>query len=86
MGYLFCRNCKQYYKLAEGESPDDFASCDCGAPFEYYKNPGEFIHASHRQVPVKSINKYEKRRLEDKKIKELAHKIVEPSNFENLQL
>ncbi|BDZ70942.1 hypothetical protein [Methanobacterium petrolearium] len=34
-GYLVCPNCRGYYELQEGESPDDFVSCECGSPLEY---------------------------------------------------
>lgn len=30
MGYLKCDKCDGYYKLQEGESPEDFVSCECG--------------------------------------------------------
>jgi len=83
MGYLFCRNCRHYYKLAKGESPDDFESCECGSPLEYYKTSSEFIHASHRQVPVSSMTLFEKRRLEDVKIRHMAQKTFKPPNFRN---
>ncbi|OPX59385.1 MAG: hypothetical protein A4E25_01228 [Methanobacterium sp. PtaB.Bin024] len=35
LGYLVCPNCRGYYELQEGESPDDFVSCECGSPLEY---------------------------------------------------
>lgn len=34
-GYLVCTYCRGYYQLQEGESPDDFLSCECGSPMEY---------------------------------------------------
>lgn len=30
MNYLVCENCGGYYPLMEGESPNDFDSCECG--------------------------------------------------------
>ncbi len=30
MNYLVCEICGGYYKLADGESPADFDSCQCG--------------------------------------------------------
>ena len=30
MAYLLCNECGGYYKLQEGESPDDFDCCQCG--------------------------------------------------------
>lgn len=29
-GYLRCKRCNGYYKLEDGEDPDDFESCQCG--------------------------------------------------------
>lgn len=37
-GYLVCDECNGYYKLQEGENPDDFAECECGGKLEHYKN------------------------------------------------
>jgi hypothetical protein len=30
LGYLECDNCKGYYALENGESPEDFSECECG--------------------------------------------------------
>ncbi len=30
LGYLECDNCKGYYELQNGESPEDFSKCECG--------------------------------------------------------
>jgi hypothetical protein len=30
LGYLECDNCKGYYELQNGESPEDFSECECG--------------------------------------------------------
>ena len=37
-GYLVCEKCGGYYKLQEGESPDDFENCQCGGRLRYYEN------------------------------------------------
>jgi hypothetical protein len=37
MRYLLCEKCGGYYELREGESPDDFESCQCGGNLTYYK-------------------------------------------------
>jgi hypothetical protein len=37
-GYLVCEDCLGYYKLEEGESPDDFESCRCGGNLKFIKN------------------------------------------------
>lgn len=35
-GYLVCNDCKGYYELQTGESPDDFTDeCECGGKLEY---------------------------------------------------
>lgn len=34
-GFLICSKCKGYYKLREGESPEDFESCQCGGKLKY---------------------------------------------------
>ncbi|MEN4017175.1 MAG: hypothetical protein PQ975_02800 [Methanobacterium sp.] len=34
-GYLMCKECNGYYKLEEGEFPDDFDKCQCGGELEY---------------------------------------------------
>nr|WP_319374455.1 hypothetical protein [uncultured Methanobacterium sp.] len=36
-GYLVCNNCREYYELQPGESPNDFTDeCKCGGKLEYY--------------------------------------------------
>ena len=30
LGYLECDNCKGFYELQNGESPEDFSECECG--------------------------------------------------------
>ena len=34
-GYLICDKCRGYYKLEEGESLDDFESCECGGNLKF---------------------------------------------------
>ena len=38
MGYLVCANCGGYYKLQPGESPEEFAECQCGGELIYKEN------------------------------------------------
>jgi hypothetical protein len=38
MSYLECEKCGGQYKLKEGESPDDFTSCECGGNLKYVQN------------------------------------------------
>lgn len=36
MGYLVCKECRGYYKLQEGELPENFTDkCDCGGNLRY---------------------------------------------------
>lgn len=37
-GYLYCKNCKGYYHLQDGESKEDFVSCECGGELEFYES------------------------------------------------
>lgn len=34
-GYLLCEKCKGYYELEEGESLEDFESCECGGNLKF---------------------------------------------------
>jgi hypothetical protein len=36
-GYLVCEDCSGYYKLEEGENPEDFESCRCGGTLKFTK-------------------------------------------------
>lgn len=38
MGYLICKKCNGYYKLQEGESPEDFRECQCGGKLNYVES------------------------------------------------
>ena len=36
MGYLVCDECKEFYELEDGESPDQFSDkCECGGELKY---------------------------------------------------
>ena len=35
MPYLVCKKCNGYYEIKEGESPEDFAHCQCGGELKY---------------------------------------------------
>ncbi|MEN6554500.1 MAG: nuclease-related domain-containing protein [Methanobacterium sp.] len=35
MSYLVCETCNGYYELQNGESPDDFESCQCGGNLKH---------------------------------------------------
>ena len=48
MPYLICEDCGNYYKLEEGESPEDFQlECDCGGKLGYYSNKYDY-YKNHR--------------------------------------
>ena len=50
MGYLVCDTCGGYYRLREGESPDDFQSrCQCGGNLEYYDDLDGRLNKPRRQ-------------------------------------
>ncbi|MCC7557255.1 MAG: hypothetical protein KO217_01040 [Methanobacteriaceae archaeon] len=49
-GYLVCERCNGYYKLEDGEFPEDFDKCQCGWKLKYYENISEFD--STRQIDV----------------------------------
>lgn len=38
MPYLVCANCGKYYEIQEGETPEDFDSCQCGGNLIYVKS------------------------------------------------
>jgi len=42
MGYLVCDKCGGFYELQDGESADDFDSCECGGKLEYKKTISHF--------------------------------------------
>ena len=35
MSYIVCNECGGYYKLQEGESLEDFGTCQCGGTLRY---------------------------------------------------
>ena len=37
-GYLICVKCNGYYELQDGESLEDFESCECGGTLKYTEN------------------------------------------------
>jgi len=38
--YVWCKECNEYYKLEEGEAPEDFDNCQCGAKLVYTEKIG----------------------------------------------
>ncbi len=41
MGYLVCEECGGYYELQEGESIEDFGTCQCGGNLKYARSVAE---------------------------------------------
>lgn len=47
MGFLVCEKCGGYYKLQDGESPDDFEQCHCGGRLKYYRYISDYIRTEN---------------------------------------
>ena len=54
MSLLVCEKCRGYYKLKEGESPEDFESCQCGGKLRYIQNFNS--HFDEEMDPLNEIN------------------------------
>lgn len=54
MSYLICEKCGGYYKLKEGESPEDFESCECGGNLKYIQNFNS--HFYDEMDPLNELN------------------------------
>lgn len=53
--YVWCKDCRRYYKVEEDESPEDFESCHCGGKLTYNeKLEGEPFMPEHE---IKSMQK-----------------------------
>jgi len=48
--YMVCRDCRGYYKLQEGENPEDFEKCQCGGILKYYGNGTSSKHSSKAEM------------------------------------
>ena len=53
-GFLVCKDCKGYYELQKGESPEDFEQCDCGGELQYVQNFN--AHVFDELDPITEIN------------------------------
>jgi predicted nucleic acid-binding Zn ribbon protein len=51
---MVCEKCGGYYKLKEGESPEDFKSCQCGGNLKYVQNFNS--HIDEEMDPLNEIN------------------------------
>ncbi len=47
MGYLICQDCGGYYKLENGESKEDFVSCECHGSLIYVENIDEYLNGNN---------------------------------------
>ena len=54
MSYLICEKCGGYYKLKEGENPDDFKACECGGTMRYVQNFN--AHFDEELDPINEFN------------------------------
>ena len=54
-GYVYCEKCGGYYKLQDGESPEDFDTCQCGGKLKYADNINEVIKAENADSSSKVI-------------------------------
>jgi hypothetical protein len=50
MGYLICQDCGGYYKLREGESPEDFVSCECYGSLVYVEKLDESFEKEKQDI------------------------------------
>ncbi|HOI39238.1 MAG TPA: hypothetical protein PL168_00760 [Methanobacterium sp.] len=56
MTYLVCEKCWSYYELQEGESIDDFDSCECGGKLAF-TDDYEIIKQVKKAILEKKIKK-----------------------------
>ncbi len=59
MSYIVCKECGGYYKLQEGESSEDFGTCQCGGTLRYTNSIREVFRpeaASNIRYNFKSEN------------------------------
>ncbi|MCZ3366767.1 MULTISPECIES: TIGR04086 family membrane protein [Methanobacterium] len=54
MSYLICKKCGGYYKLKEGEKPDEFEACECGGTLRYVQNFN--AHFDEELDPINEFN------------------------------
>jgi len=54
MSYLICKKCGGYYKLKEGEKPEEFEACECGGTLRYVQNFN--AHFDEELDPINEFN------------------------------
>lgn len=65
-GYLECDNCRGYYELQHGESPNDFEACHCGGNLKHIKsldNELEGENSNNQSFSGKLKSLFKKRNL-----------------------
>ena len=58
MSYLICEKCGGYYELQEGESIEDFDSCQCGGKLGYDRKNDTRNFVSEKQKQSKALGIY----------------------------
>jgi len=53
MAYIICEKCQRYYKLEEGESLEDFASCQCGGNLKFVQDFDNYILDESKSINSK---------------------------------
>jgi thiol:disulfide interchange protein DsbD len=70
--YLICDRCNKYYKLKEGETAENFDTCQCGNEFKYYETMNEYLtdkkqeDSSYDDDSKDILNSWNKRGIEVK--------------------
>ena len=64
MSYLICEKCGGYYELQEGESIEDFDSCQCGGKLGYDRKKDTKNFVSEKQKQSKALGIYNDIKLE----------------------
>ena len=54
MSYLICEKCGGYYKLKEGEKPEEFEACECGGSLRFVQNFN--AHFDEELDPINEFN------------------------------
>jgi hypothetical protein len=55
-GYLVCEKCKGRYELQDGESPNDFESCECGGSLKYFENEEHLTESNDLNAKLDNSN------------------------------
>lgn len=77
MRYLLCHDCGVSYELEEGESIDDFKSCQCGGKL-YYSDDG--VNVS-KEFKKELLDEVISKRIAERKFKQVDNKSNDKSFF-----